>query len=124
MPAAHKRKLIEANLGESLEVFLSKRIAAGQDVRSIARELDLDPGTIRYYVRKHKIPRPQAQTRESVSLHARDTKPLRLLLKGEHVDVCCCPLCESDCREKLTIHRERRCVLSCLSFTRKTTENA
>jgi len=39
----HKRRLIEARLGESLESFLTKRIAAGQKLKSIARELDLDP---------------------------------------------------------------------------------
>ena len=92
MPAAHKRKLIEAKLGESLEMFLSKQIAAGQDVKSIARELNLAPATIRYYVKKYKFPRPAARPRESVSLHTTDTKPSRLLLKGEHVDVCLCPL--------------------------------
>ena len=71
----HKRSLIEARLGESLESFLTRRMAAKQGVTSIAREIGVDPATVRYYIKKFK-------------------------LKGTHIDICLCTLCASECDEK------------------------
>ena len=115
----HKRKLIEARLGQSLESFLTKRIAAGQALTNIARELDLDPASIRYYLKKYNIPRRAGKPRQSLSPHTKDTKVPMLRLKGEHVDVCLCPLCGKDCEREERIHEDGRCVLFCANFTRK-----
>jgi len=123
MPA-HKRKLVEAKLGESLESFLTKRIAAGQELTSIARELDLAPATIRYYLKKYNIPHGAGKPRQSLSLDTKDTEAPKLRLKGEHVDVCLCPLCGNDCKKKEIIHRAGRCILFCASFTGKATGKA
>ena len=120
----HKRKLIEARLGESLESFLTKRIAAGQGLTSIARELDLDPATIRYYIKKYNIPHGAGRPRQPLSPYTKDTKAPKPRLKGEHVDVCLCPLCGKDCEEKERTHKVGRCVLFCASFSRKATGKA
>ena len=118
----HKRKLIEARLGESLESFLTKRIAAGQGLTSIARELDLDRATIRYYLKKHNIPHSAGKPRQRLSPYTKDTKAPKLRLKGEHVDVCLCPLCGKNCEAEERIHEVGRCVLFCANFSRKVTE--
>jgi len=93
MPA-RKRSLIEAKLGESLECFLRKRIVEKQGTASIAREIGVDPATVRYYVKKFK-------------------------LKGEHIDRCLCALCTSDCGEKERTHKLGRCVIACVNFRGK-----
>ena len=115
----HKRKLIEARLGESLESFLTKRIAAGLGLTNIARELDLDPATIRYYLKKHHILYQAGKPRQPLSPHTKDTKAPKLRLKGEHVDVCLCPLCGKNCEAEERIHQVGRCVLFCANFSRK-----
>ncbi len=120
----HKRKLIEARLGESLESFLTKRIAAGQGPTNIARELDLDPATIRYYLKKHNIPYRAGKPRQPLLPYTKDTKAPKLRLKGEHVDVCLCPLCGKDCEEKERTHKLGRCVLFCASFSGKVAAKA
>ena len=114
-----KRKLIEARLGESLESFLIRRIAAGQKLTSIARELGLDRATIRYYIKKYDIPYRADKLRQLLSPYAKDTKVPKLRLKGEHVDVCLCPLCGRGCGRKETIHEDGRCVFFCVNFSRK-----
>ncbi|MBA7675447.1 hypothetical protein ES703_83682 [subsurface metagenome] len=115
----HKRKLIEARLSQSLESFLTKRIAAGQALKNIARELDLDPATIRYYLKKYKIPHGLGKPRQPLSPYTKDTKAPKLRLKGEHVDVCLCPLCGKNCEAEERIHQVGRCVLFCANFSRK-----
>lgn len=120
----HKRKLIEARLGESLESFLTKRIAAGQELTSIARELGLDRATIRYYIKKHNIPHGTGKPKQPVSPYTKDTKAPKLRLKGKHVDVCLCPLCGKDCEQKERIHKVGRCVLFCADFSGKVTGKA
>ncbi len=114
-----KRRLIEARLGESLESFLTKRIVAGQRLTNIARELDLDHATIRYYLKKYNIPYSAGKPRQRLSPYTKDTKAPKLRLKGEHVDVCLCPLCGRDCEAKERIHQVGRCVLFCANFSRK-----
>ena len=54
----------------------------------------------------------------------KDTKAPKLRLKGEHVDVCLCPLCGKDCEEKERIHKVGRCVLFCANFSGKATGKA
>jgi len=120
----YKRRLIEARLGESLESFLTKRIAAGQKLTSIARELDLDRATIRYYIKKYNIPYSVGKPRQPLSPYTKDTKAPKLRLKGEHVDVCLCSLCGKDCEQKERIHKVVRCVLFCVNFSRKATGEA
>ncbi len=118
----HKRKLIEARLGQSLESFLTKRIAAGHRLANIARELDLDRATIRYYLKKYNIPHGAGKPRQPLSPHTKDTKAPKSRLKGEHVDVCLCPLCGKNCEAEERIHQVGRCVLFCANFSRKVTE--
>ena len=96
MPS-HKRSLIEAKLGESLESFLMRRLAAKRGTASIAREIGVDPATVRYYIKKFK-------------------------LKGELVDRCLCILCTSECDDKERIHKLRRCVIVCVDFKGKRSE--
>ena len=115
----HKRKLIETRLGESLESFLTKRIAAGQRLTSIARELDLDPTTIRYYIKKYNIPYQVGKSRQPLSPYTKNTKAPKLRLKGEHIDICLCPLCGQNCEKKERIHKAGRCVFFCANFSRK-----
>ncbi len=114
-----KRRLIEARLGESLESFLTKRIAAGQKLTSIARELDLDRATIRYYIKKYNIAHGAGKPRQRLLPYTKDAKAPKLRLKGEHVDVCICPLCAKDCEKKERIHKVGRCVFFCASFSRE-----
>ncbi len=90
----HKRALIEAKLGESLESFLKRRLAAKRGTTSIAREIGVDAATVRYYIKKFKI-------------------------KGEHIDRCLCTLCSSDCGEKERTHTLGRCVITCVNFRGK-----
>ena len=90
----HKRRLIEAKLGESLESFLTRRVAAKRGATSIAREIGVDPATVRYYIKKFK-------------------------LKGEHIDLCLCGLCASECEEKERTHKLGRCVVVCVNFRGK-----
>lgn len=90
----HKRSLIEARLGESLESFLTRRMAAKQGVTNIAREIGVDPATVRYYIKKFK-------------------------LKGTHIDICLCTLCASECDEKERTHKLGRCVIICVNFREK-----
>lgn len=96
MPS-HKRSLIEAKLGESLESFLTRRLAAKRGTGSIAREIGVDPATVRYYIKKFK-------------------------LKGEHIDRCLCILCTSKCDDKERTHKLRRCVVFCVNFKGKRSE--
>ncbi len=120
----YKRKLIEARLGQSLESFLTKRIAAEQRLTNIARELDLDPATIRYYLKKYNIHYQAGKPRQPLSLYTKDPKAPKLRLKGEHVDVCLCPLCGKDCEAEERIHQDGRCVFFCVNFSRKATAEA
>ncbi len=117
--SGRKRKLIETRLGESLESFLTKRIAAGQGPTSIGRELGLDHSTISYWIKKHNIPYQVGKPRQPLSPHTKDIKAPKLRLKGEHVDACLCLLCGKNCEEKERIHQVGRCVLFCASFSRK-----
>ena len=117
----HRQKVIEDRLGESVESFLTKKIAAGQRMTSIGRELDLDHSTIRYYLKKHNIPYPAGKPRQPLSPYRKDPKAPKLRLKGEHVDVCLCLLCGKNCEEKERIHQVGRCVLFCANFSRKVT---
>ncbi len=118
----HKRRLIEARLDESLESFLTRRIVAGQGPTSIGRELDLDRSTIHYWIKKYDIPYQAGKPRQPLSPYSKDTKTPKLRLKGEHVDVCLCPLCGKNCEEKERIHEDGRCVFFCVNFSRKVTE--
>ena len=93
----HKRVLIEAKLGESLGSFLARRLAAKRGTTSIAREIGVDPATVRYYIKKFK-------------------------LKGEHIDLCLCARCTSDCVEKERTHRLGRCAIVCVNFRGKPSE--
>ncbi len=90
MPA-HKRSLVEAKLDESLESFLTRRIAEGKGTTIIAREIGVDPATVRYYIKKFK-------------------------LKGKHVNRCLCALCTSECDDKEITHKLGRCVFACVNF--------
>jgi len=96
MPA-HKRALIEAKLGESLESFLTRKLAAKRRTTSIAREIGVDAATVRYYIKKFKI-------------------------KGEHINRCLCALCTSECDEKEITHKLGRCVIACVNFRGKPSE--
>ena len=117
----HRQKLIEDRLGESLESFLTKKIAAGQRMTSIGRELDLDHSTIRYWIKKYNIPYSPGKPGLRFSPDRKDTEAPKLRLKGEHVDVCLCPLCGRGCGRKEAIHEDGRCVFLCVSFSRKAT---
>jgi len=90
---AGKRKLIEAKLGELIESFIMRRLGRGQGVRSLARELSVAPGSIRYYRNKAKR-------------------------KG-HVDICLCPHCVANCRRKVMIHTMGRCVMRCVNYKKR-----
>ena len=96
MPA-HKRALIEAKLGESLESFLTRELAAKRGTTSIAREIGVDAATVRYYIKKFKI-------------------------KGEHINLCLCARCTSECDEKERTHKLGRCVIACVNFRAKPSE--
>ncbi len=96
MPA-HKRSLIEAKLGESLESFLTRRVAAKRGTTTIAREIGVDAATVRYYIKKFK-------------------------LKGEHIDCCLCALCTSECDDKEITHKLGRCVFACVNFRGRPSE--
>lgn len=119
-----REKIIEARLGESLESFLTKRIAAGQRMTSIGRELDLDHSIIRYWIKKYNIPYSPGKPRLRFSPDGNDTEAPKLRLKGEHVDACLCSLCGRGCGRKETIHEDGRCVLFCADFSRKATAEA
>lgn len=107
MPA-HKRSLVEAKLGESLESFLKRKMAAKQGVTSIAREIGVDHATIKYYIKKWDL----------FSWRDKVTQP-QSRLKDGHVDICLCPLCITKCDEKERTHKLGRCVIVCVSFRRK-----
>ncbi len=94
MPS-HKRSLIEAKLGESLESFLARRLAEKRGTGSIAREIGVDPATVRYYIKKFK------------------------LKGGEHIDRCLCILCTSKCDDKERTHKQGKCVVFCLDLKGK-----
>lgn len=117
-----RQKVIEDRLGESVESFLTRRIAAGQGPTSIGRELNLDHSTIRYWIKKYNIPCPPGKP-GLLGLHfspdGKDTEAPKLRLKGEHVDACLCPLCGGGCGRKEAIHEDGRCVLFCASFSRR-----
>jgi len=53
---APKRKKIEAELGRSLKSFLKEKLAEGLTPNLIGRKIHLDPSTVRYYIRKFKLP--------------------------------------------------------------------
>lgn len=122
-----RQKVIEARLGESVESFLTRRIAAGQRMISIAQELGLDHSIIRYWIKKYNIPYPPGKPGLlglRFSPDGKDTEAPKLRLKGEHVDICLCRLCRGGCGRKETIHEDGRCVFLCVSFSRKATAEA
>lgn len=120
MPQTRKRKLIEEKLGESLESFLTKRFSARQAVRSIAREIGADPATVRYYRDKYGIPSKlywKKKLRSGPAIYKKKTrKVLNTRLRGKHVDICLCPLCSVNCRERKKSHKLGRCVIICNNF--------
>lgn len=118
-----KRRLIEEKLGESLESFLTRRFSAKETVRGIAREIGVDPATVRYYRDKYGIP-SKLYWKEKLGsgpvTYKKETKILNTRLRGKHVDICLCRLCQNECREREGIHREGRCVVICRDFIVKT----
>ena len=116
MPQSGKRKLIEERLGEDLEGFIEKRIASGEMIKSIAQKLGVDPGLIRYYRDKRR------RKRQPILSSIRKTRPRRVRLKGGHVDICLCPSCQNECREREKSHGEGRCVIICSDFRGRLTE--
>jgi len=114
MPQSGKRKLIEERLGEDLEGFIEKRIASGEMIKSIAQKLGVDPGLIRYYRDKRR------RKRQPILSNMRETRSRRTRLKGGHVDICLCPSCQNECRERKKSHGEGRCVIICSDFEPKT----
>lgn len=108
----HKRSLVKAKLDESLESFLTRTMGEKREVRDIAREISVDPATVRYYIRKWDLFCPQDKVAQPQSR-----------LKDGHVDICLCPLCMTKCDEKERTRKLGRGVMVCVDF-RRTEETA
>jgi len=105
----NKRKKIEEKLGRSLRSYLTDRFLEGATQGEAARELGLDPATIRYYIKKWHLPYIPRRVRQKKAKEAR--------LKRNHLEVCICPLCQHEfCEEARKSHHHGRCVMSCRVF--------
>lgn len=105
MPQPFKRAKIEAKLGQSLESFLKEKLAEGSSPIRIAREVELDPATIRYWIRKFELPyQPKRQTP---------------YFRISHLSICLCPRCDIRpvrCVETRGSHKLGRCIWACVDF--------
>lgn len=104
-----KRKAIEERLGRSLRSYLKDRFLSNATQRQVARELGVDPATIRYYIRKWELPYdPKA---------AMQRRPKEAKLERDHLEVCICPICRHEfCQEARESHHRGRCVMWCSKF--------
>jgi len=104
-----KRQQIEEKLGQPLKAYLRDRLLSNITVRQVARELGLDPATIRYYIKKWELPYLPEPVREK---RRKDAK-----LKKKHLDLCICRMCTArSCKGARESHRSGRCVVWCRSF--------
>lgn len=104
---APKRAKIEARLGQSLRSFLKEKLAEGLSPGCIAREIKLDPATVRYYVKKFKLP-------YQLKVECRGSK-----FRNTHLDICLCPRCDIRpvrCEETRGSHKLKRCIWACVNF--------
>lgn len=126
MSQSRKRRLIEEGLGESLESFLTRRFSAKGKVRCIAKEIGVDPATVRYYRDKYEIISKlywKDKLGSGPAIYRKEeARPLNTRLKGKHMDVCLCRLCGDGCREREGVHGEGRCVVICSDFERRLRE--
>jgi len=112
MPASGKRKQIEGELGEAIQVFIRRRLREGRGLSEIGREIGIDRKTVKYYVEKYDIVYPSVFVGLPRQKLAKDQR----LLNG-HAQGCICTLCSAKgCKDKATRHKEGRCVLVCLDF--------
>jgi len=104
-----KRHQIEEKLGQPLKAYLRDRLLSNITVRQVARELGLDPATIRYYIKKWELLYLPGSGREK--------RPKEAKLKKKHLDLCICRICKARfCKEARESHRSGRCVMWCRSF--------
>lgn len=138
---APKRDKIEAKLGRSFKSFLKEKLAEGLTPNLIGRKVHLDPSTVRYYIRKFKLPYSLGKKTHKPS-HSPEKKPLELLhslgkktlgpprspekkprspqFQAIHLDICLCPLCLGiPCMEREKAHKLKRCVMTCVDFRKK-----
>lgn len=105
MPQPFKKAKIEAELGQSLESFLKKKLAEGLTPGRIASEVELDPATIRYWIKKFKLPYQRG----------RQAPHFRI----SHLSICLCPQCDVRpvrCVETRQSHKLGRCIWACVNF--------
>ena len=89
MPATDRTKAIEKELGEPLAKFITRSFRAGDAIKDIARELEIDPMVVREYLSQY----------------------------DGHVHICICPVCDvSFCLMRMNSHKEGRCIITCLEF--------
>ena len=104
MPRTHKRKKIEQRLGRPLRTYLRDRFLGNPTQSEVAKQLGLDPATIRYYIKKWDLPYDPGAAREKK-------------VKRDHLDLCICLICRHEfCQEARESHHLGRCVMRCRSF--------
>lgn len=116
---APKRDKIEAKLGRSFKSFLKEKLAKGSTPNLIGREVHLDPSTVRYYIKKFKLPYSLGK-RSHKPPHSPEKKSRSSQFQAAHLDFCLCPLClEISCMEGEETHKLKRCVITCVDFRKK-----
>jgi len=105
----NKRKKIEEKLGRPLRSYLTDRFLEGATQGEAARELGLDPATIRYYIKKWNLPyMPRARKHNRVK---------KMRTKRDHVELCICVMCKHGlCQDSRESHHRGRCVMWCRVF--------
>lgn len=110
LPLTPKRKAIEKRLGRPLHIQMREKFLNNSTQEKVAKELGLDPATVRYYIKKWNLPYDKKAAR-------RTTRS-----KWDHLEVCVCVLCKHRlCQDARKAHSLGRCTLRCFEFLGKFT---